>query len=96
MERLTAEKQRLEYDIQQGKQELSNTFAASSKTILENIGNNKKRIAEIDSQLTKIVVENDKKLAEIRSQIAQTKLNIEYQELRSPVDGTVFDVPDTE
>ncbi|WP_088239579.1 HlyD family efflux transporter periplasmic adaptor subunit [Calothrix rhizosoleniae] len=92
VERLTAEKQRLEYDIQQGKQELSNTFAASSKTILENIGNNKKRIAEIDSQLTKIVVENDKKLAEIRSQIAQTKLNIEYQELRSPVDGTVFDL----
>ncbi len=92
VQRLTEEKQRLEYDIQQGKQELSNTFAASSKTILENIGNNKKRIAEIDSQLTKIVVENDKKLAEIRSQIAQTKLNIEYQELRSPVDGTVFDL----
>ncbi|MDJ0619038.1 MAG: HlyD family efflux transporter periplasmic adaptor subunit [Calothrix sp. MO_192.B10] len=92
VKQLTEEQKRLKYDIQQGKEELSNTVAASSKTVLENIGNNKKRIAEIDSQLTKIVVENDKRLAEVKSRIAQTELNVEYQELRAPVDGTIFDL----
>ncbi|MDJ0677661.1 MAG: HlyD family efflux transporter periplasmic adaptor subunit [Calothrix sp. MO_167.B42] len=92
VKRLTEEQQRLKYDVQQGKEELSNTVAASDKTILESIGNNKKRIAEIDSQLTKVVVENDKRLAEVKSRIAQTQVNVEYQELRAPVDGTVFDL----
>jgi len=92
LQQLTEEKQRLKFDIQQGKEELVNTIATSNKTVLENIGNNKKRIAEIDSQFTKIIVENDKRLAEIKSQIARTKVNVGYQELRAPVDGTVFDL----
>jgi HlyD family secretion protein len=92
IQQLQQEKLRLQYDIQQGKEQLSNTVAASSKVVLEKIGENKKRIAEVDSQLTKIIIENDKKLAETKSRIDQTQVNIKYQELRAPVDGTVFDL----
>ncbi|MDJ0736263.1 MAG: HlyD family efflux transporter periplasmic adaptor subunit [Nostocaceae cyanobacterium] len=92
---LTEENKRLRLDIEQGREEFNNTVAASNKTVLEQIGNNKKRIAEIDSQLTKVVVDNKKRLAEINSRISQTELNFQYQELRAPTDGVIFDLQAT-
>ncbi|BAZ07481.1 HlyD family efflux transporter periplasmic adaptor subunit [Calothrix sp. NIES-3974] len=89
---LEQEQQRLKYDVDQGTEELTNTVASSQKNILEKIAANKQRIAEIDSQLSRILLENDKKLAEINSKIDQTKLNVKYQELRAPVAGTIFDL----
>ncbi len=89
---LTEEERRLEFDIAQGQQELQNTVAVSQKNILVQIADNKKRIAEIDSQLTKILLDNEKRLADINSKILQAQTSIKYQELRSPVTGTVFDM----
>ena len=56
-------------------------MAVSDKNILEKIGDNKKRIAEIDSQFMKIVLENEQNLADVNSKISQTELNFKYQEL---------------
>ncbi|PMB16255.1 HlyD family efflux transporter periplasmic adaptor subunit [Fischerella thermalis] len=89
---LTEEERRLEFDIAQGQQELQNTVAVSQKNILVQIADNKKRIAEIDSQLTKLLLENEKRLADINSKILQAQTSVKYQELRSPVTGTVFDM----
>ena len=89
---LAEEQKRLEYDIEKGKQQFTNTVAASDKTILEKIASNKQRIAEIDSQFMKIVLQNEQNLADINSKISQTQLNLRYQELRAPVSGTVFDL----
>jgi hemolysin D len=89
---LEEEQKRLEYGTQQPQQELNTTVAVTNKNILDKIVVNKQSIAEIDSQLSKIILENDKKIAEIDSRIAQTKLNVKYQELRAPVAGTVFDL----
>ncbi|MFM9159753.1 MAG: biotin/lipoyl-binding protein, partial [Dolichospermum sp.] len=62
---LQEEIKRLEFDIDKGKQQLTNTVASSGKDILERIGANKQRIAEIDSQFTKIILENEQRLADI-------------------------------
>jgi HlyD family secretion protein len=92
---LVEEQRRLEFDIAQGQQELQNTVAVSKKNILVQIADNKKRIAEIDSQLTKILLENEKQLANINSKILQSQTSVKYQELRSPVAGTIFDLQAT-
>lgn len=89
---LDEEMQRLQLGIEQGQQEHKNTVAASGKNILEKIADNKKRIAEIDSQFTRILLSNQQTLADINNKISQAQLNFEYQEIRATVAGTVFDL----
>ncbi|BAY40204.1 RTX toxin transporter [Nostoc sp. NIES-2111] len=89
---LAEEEKRLQYEIEKGQEQFTNTIASSDKTILEKIGSNKQRIAEVDSQFMKIVRENEQNLADINSKISQTQLNLKYQKLRAPVSGTVFDL----
>ncbi|NET38897.1 MAG: HlyD family efflux transporter periplasmic adaptor subunit [Cyanothece sp. SIO1E1] len=92
MERFAEERERLKLAISQAKEQLQNTLALSRTDVLNNMADNEKRIAEIDSQLTKVIVENEKQIQEIDSQLSQTQLTLTYQELRSPVNGTVFDL----
>ncbi|WP_414527004.1 HlyD family efflux transporter periplasmic adaptor subunit [Nodularia chucula] len=89
---LDEEMQRLRLGIEQGQQEHKNTVAASGKNVLEKIADNKKRIAEIDSQFTRILLSNQQTLADINNKISQAQLNFEYQEIRATVAGTVFDL----
>lgn len=92
IEQLREEEKRLEFDIQRGQEEVTNTVAVTDKNVLDQIADNKKRIAEIDSQFMRIVLENDQRLADVNSRISQTQLNVKYQELRAPVSGIVFDL----
>ncbi len=89
---LVEEEQRLQFSIQKGKEELNTTVAVSNKAVLDQIATNKKRMAEIDSQLTKVLMENEQRLAETNSKITQTQMNVKYQELRAPVGGAIFDL----
>ncbi|MBW4559718.1 MAG: HlyD family secretion protein [Mojavia pulchra JT2-VF2] len=89
---LSEEEKRLQFDIERGRQQLTNTVAVSDKGILEKISETKQRIADIDSQFTKILLENEQRLADVNSKISQTQMNVKYQELRAPVAGTVFDL----
>ena len=95
IEKLLQEEQRLQLDIAQANQELVNTASGSQKNVLDQIADNDKRIAEIDSQLSKLMRENQNRLAELDSQISNTNLTLQYQELRAPVAGTVFDLQAT-
>lgn len=92
VDRLVQEDERLKLAIAQAKQRLQNTVAVSQEDVLTKISDNEKQIAGIDSQFSKAIVENEKQIAEIDSQLSQTKLAMRYQELRAPVDGTIFDV----
>jgi len=56
------------------------------------MADNDKRIAEIDSQLTKEIVDNNQKIAQTDSQISQAQLSWRYSELTAPSNGTVFDL----
>ncbi|MGK7934074.1 MAG: HlyD family efflux transporter periplasmic adaptor subunit [Microcystaceae cyanobacterium] len=92
---LTEENARLNYALAQGKAKLVNILSEGETRLRESMAENTKRIAEVDSQLTKIIVDNRKQMAERDGQIKRTKVNIEYQEIRSPVNGTVFDLKAT-
>ncbi|MFP4007829.1 MAG: HlyD family type I secretion periplasmic adaptor subunit [Spirulinaceae cyanobacterium] len=90
--RLDQEEKRLELAIKRSEERLKNTIAVTQDQIFNRIAENEKRIAEIDSQLSKAIVENEKQIAEIDSQIQQNQLTLTYQDVRSPVDGMVFDL----
>lgn len=90
--RLVEEEKRLELAIQQAREQLQNTIASSREEILGQIEANQQRIAEIDSQLGRVMRQNEQRLAEIDSQLRQAELTLDYQELRAPVSGTVFDL----
>ncbi|PSN17540.1 hemolysin D [filamentous cyanobacterium CCP5] len=90
--RLLEEEQRLELDIVQSEEEFRNTLIGSQDDVQQRIGQNDTQIAAIDSQLTDTVLENENRLQEIESQIAQLQQTLQYQELKAPVSGTVFNL----
>ena len=92
VDRLTQERRVLQSQIAQAQQQLTNTVALTRSDILNRIADNDKRIAEIDSNLTQRIVTNDRQIAEMSSQLDQTNLTLEYQEIRAPIDGIVFDL----
>ena len=92
VEQLGSEIQRLRLAMVQTTQQLENAQSTSAKDTLTRMADNEKRIAEIDSQINKSIVENEKRIAELDGQIKQAKLTRKYQVVRSPVDGTVFDL----
>lgn len=92
VDRLVQEKRRLEFAIAQAQEKLQNTLALTSTDLLDKIAANDEQIANIDSQINKAIVDNEKRIAEIDSQLSETNLTLEYQELRAPIDGVVFDL----
>jgi hemolysin D len=90
--RLQEEEQRLRFAVAQAKEKYSNTTFLTKKDVLDKIGENQKRLAEIDSQIVKAIVDNDKQIADLNSKISTTEQTLKYQELRAPVNGTVFDL----
>ncbi len=90
--RLEQERGRIDLAIAQAQQRLTNTMAMTSNDLLTRMAGNEEKIANIDSQLNKTIVENEKRISEINSQLSQTNLTLSYQELRAPIDGVVFDL----
>jgi hemolysin D len=90
--RLQKEQERIRFAISQAQDKYQNTVSLSHKDVLDNIAANEKRLAEIDSQFAKAVVENQKQLAELDNRIAQAQFTMQYQEVRSPADGIIFDM----
>jgi hemolysin D len=83
---------RLQLSAGQSKAKLSQNVAGNQKDLYARTSDNDKRIAEIDSQINKVIVENEKKITELGSQLTQATQNLKYQEIRSPSDGTVFEL----
>jgi hemolysin D len=83
---------RLDLSARQGQARLSQNVVGNQKDLYARTADNDKRIAEIDSQINKVIVENEKKITEIGSQLTQAGQNLKYQEIRSPSDGTVFEL----
>jgi multidrug efflux pump subunit AcrA (membrane-fusion protein) len=90
--RLVEEEQRLELAIVQAQEQLRNTRVASQDELQNRIAQNETQIADIDSQLTKTILENEKQLQELESQLAQLQQTQQYQELKAPVSGAVFNL----
>ncbi len=90
--RLLQEESRLRAAIAQGGERVRNTISLAETELFTRIADNEKRIAEIDSQLSKAIVESQKRIAEIDSQLSETKQTLQYQDVKAPISGTVFDL----
>ncbi|TBR61126.1 peptidoglycan-binding protein [Westiellopsis prolifica IICB1] len=90
--RLVQEEQRLRLAIAQSQKKLENAIALSKEDLLSKIAENDKRIAEIDSQLTKVMVENKKRIQELNGQMSEIFSTLKYQEIRATTSGIVFDL----
>lgn len=90
--RFQEEEKRLLVTINQAREKYMNTQDITEKEVRDRIAENKKRIAEVDSQLTKILVDNRNRISELDSQVSRATQTLKYQELRAPVGGTVFDL----
>ncbi|MCT7987716.1 HlyD family efflux transporter periplasmic adaptor subunit [Laspinema olomoucense] len=92
VDRLLSEQERLEVAMSRSRQEVQNTRAISQRDVLARIAENQKRISDINGQLSRLKLENDKRISQIDGQLAKANLELQYQELKAPVDGYVFDL----
>ena len=92
LDNLREEEQRLLLDLQQAGEELQNTEATTQKDVLDRIAQNKQQIAQIDSQLTRAIIDNENRISELESQISEAQQQIIYQNLKAPITGKIFDL----
>ncbi|MGL5032762.1 MAG: HlyD family efflux transporter periplasmic adaptor subunit [Microcystaceae cyanobacterium] len=93
--RLQEDQKRIMALIGQAKARLVNTTAVTEKELYDRMADNTKKLADIDSQLTKVIVDNNKKISELESQISRAQVTLKYQAIKAPVNGTVFDLKAT-
>lgn len=92
VKRLTDEVKRLEISMSHAREDLQNTISGSAKEILTKVAENQKKISEIDTQLSRTRLDNKKKIAEIDAQISKAVQSLQYQQIKAPVNGIVFDL----
>ncbi|MCA2624162.1 MAG: HlyD family efflux transporter periplasmic adaptor subunit [Microcystis sp. M20BS1] len=90
--RLEQEENRYSLLISQARERLINTTVITEKDVRDKMADNQKRIAEIDSQISRVIIDNNKRIAELDSQISQAQQTIKYQKITAPIDGVVFDL----
>jgi len=90
--RLEQEEKRYSLLISQAREKLINTTVITEKDVRDKMADNQKRIAEIDSQISRVIIDNNKRIAELDSQISQAQQTIKYQKITAPIDGVVFDL----
>jgi hemolysin D len=89
---LDREYNRLAMATNQSREKLKNSVAVSSKDLQARIASNDQRLADINGQLNKMIVEIDRKIADLTGQISQAKMNLKYQDIVAPVAGTIFEL----
>ena len=89
---LEQEKARLSAAIAQAQAKVVNNSAVDRKDLTSRGTINLQKIAEIDAQLSKVVIENNKKISETNSQITQTTQALKYGDVKAPVSGVVFNL----
>jgi HlyD family secretion protein len=92
VKQLEQEIERLKFAITQAQTKEKSTFVSERRTFIDKLASNTQRLAEIDSEFGKVIVENKKKIAELDGQIRQVQQTLKYGEVRSPADGIVFDL----
>lgn len=96
IDRQVGEQQRILVSIERAKEQMQNTKDAWARELYTRMEDNKKAIANIDSQLSRYQVENQKKLSDINAQLAKAQQTRDTQVLKSPVDGVIYDLkPET-
>ena len=82
----------LTVDINRAKEEAVNINTAYRKDAMSHLSDNMKKIAEIESGLTKARLDNSQRIAEIESRLAESSVALEHHQITSPSDGIVFEI----
>ena len=85
----------LTVDINRAKEEAININTAYRKDAMSRLSDNMKKIAEIESGLTKARLENSQRISEIESRLTESSATLEHHEITSPSDGIVFEIVST-
>ena len=83
---------RLKVEINRANEEATNINTAYRREAMTRLGENRNRIAEIESGLTRMRLANSQKISEIESRLAETTASLEHHQITSPVDGIVFEI----
>jgi hemolysin D len=92
VDQLAQEHQRLMLAVDEISAKARNSDAVYGRDVMAQISVNEQKIAEIDSQFTKAILENQKRISEIDGQLQQTQQLLKYSEIKSPADGVIFDM----
>lgn len=92
VEQLEEEKRRVQSQLDGAQEELENTEATTRKDLFDRIAQNKQEIAQIDSQLTRALTDNQQRISELESEISEVEQQLNYQNLRAPISGKIFDL----
>jgi len=79
-------------DREKQEKEVQTRIVITEKDVRDKMADNYKRIAEIDSQISRVIIDNNKRIAELDSEISQAQQTIKYQKITAPIDGVVFDL----
>jgi HlyD family secretion protein len=90
-EKLRSAVSALEVEIHKQCEARANILSDYRKEVLDGLERNRQRLAEIDTRLSKAVIDNKQRLAETEAQMAQIDSSHGYQEVVAPVDGVIFD-----
>ncbi|MFZ4774861.1 MAG: HlyD family efflux transporter periplasmic adaptor subunit [Terrimicrobiaceae bacterium] len=82
----------LSLEISRAREEATNTNTAYRKDAMSRLSENMKKMAEIESGLTKARLANSQRILEIESRLAESSASLEHHEITSPSDGIVFEI----
>ena len=86
------EQERILVSIERTREQLQNTKDSWARELYNRIATNKTAIAGIDSQFSKLQLDNKKRLTEINAQVEKLEQTRDDQVLKAPVSGVVFDL----
>lgn len=86
------DRQRLLLAIRETATKTQTVVATDNREVLGQIAANDQKVAEIESQFTKAILENQKRIAEVESQLEQTNQLLKYSDIKAPADGVIFDL----
>jgi hemolysin D len=92
VEQLIQEQRRIQLAIAEAQSKVQTTMAVDGRDVMALLSVNEQKIAEIESQFTKAILENEKRVSEIDSQIQQTSQMLKYSDIKAPADGAVFEL----
>jgi hemolysin D len=92
IDQMSEQRSRMALDADKATEDIHLAQAETTDSALTKISINNKQIAEMDTQASRTILENQKKIAELDAQLSQAKMTLQYQELRAPADGTVFEL----
>ncbi|MBW4492788.1 MAG: HlyD family secretion protein [Oscillatoria princeps RMCB-10] len=90
--RLQAEEQRINVEMERTAEEWNSSKASWLRDKQDKIQSNKQRIAQLDNEISQKKLENQKQLTQLNGQLTKAQQALQYQEVRSPIDGYVFDL----